>query len=644
MRTLLLLCLLSLVFCSCNDSRVNGVLKNAGKNRSEFETVLRHYENEPMKLQAARFLIENMDVHYSHGGDAVDEYNKYIDSVFTHCNGDRAFWIMKYDTILRRVGYELELCRRNKSYDIQHLTADFLIGQIDSAFTVWQQKWNKQYSFDMFCKYVLPYRIGNEKISEWRTVYTVPDWVKEAYAPHADNTTYAYGMANDILGSMRSEIYYPSQFLPDLPLTVLRNIKSASCKEYAHLCVTMLRTHGLPATIDFTPQWGNRSMGHEWCVFFPNDDTFIPFNPGERLGDHFMKRKEDRLTKVFRMTYEKQNESLYMLNGGKEDLPPVFDTPNIMDVTDLYTQTSDVQVPLYKDGKETKYIYLSVFDNQNWSIVHWGVKKDNVAEFKGMARGVVYMPVYYSIIEGITAAGDPFLLNEEGEMIRMVADTTSCETVRVKRKFRDVRSNQFLQGVIGGKFQVASDENFTDTLTVHVIPHLTDNKYHLVNLDYDAKYRFFRYLSPDWSRGNMAELYTFNSDGDTLKPKRLLGNFHVRPWRGPETLFDGDVLSFYDSHDISNVWYGWEYPEPVTVSQILFLPRNDDNFIREGEDYELFYWQRNGWVSLGRQLGNFKAELDFDNVPQRAILRLHNHTKGSEERIFTYENGKQIWW
>ena len=198
--------------------------------------------------------------------------------------------------------------------------------------------------------------------------------------------------------------------------------------------------------------------------------------------------------------------------------------------------------------------------------------------------------------------------------------------------------------MIGGKFQVASDENFTDTLTVHVIPHLTDNKYHLVNLDYDAKYRFFRYLSPDWSRGNMAELYTFNSDGDTLKPKRLLGNFHVRPWRGPETLFDGDVLSFYDSHDISNVWYGWEYPEPVTISQILFLPRNDDNFIREGEDYELFYWQRNGWVSLGRQLGNFKAELDFDNVPQRAILRLHNHTKGSEERIFTYENGKQIWW
>ena len=45
----------------------------------------------------------------------------------------------------------------------------------------------------------------------------------------------------------------------------------------------------------------------------------------------------------------------------------------------------------------------------------------------------------------------------------------------------------------------------------------------------------------------MAELYTFNAAGDTLKHKRLMGNFHVRPWCGPENLFDGNVLSFYDS-------------------------------------------------------------------------------------------------
>ena len=44
------------------------------------------------------------------------------------------------------------------------------------------------------------------------------------------------------------------------------------------------------------------------------------------------------------------------------------------------------------------------------------------------------------------------------------------------------------------------------------------------------------------------------------------------------------------------------------------------------------------------ETGNFEAVLKYDNVPAQALFRLHNRTKGSEERIFTYEGGKQIWW
>lgn len=645
MKNLLLCCLAAtLAVSSCQKTGIRQTLEKAGENRRELETVLEHYKNEPLKEKAARFLLENMDGHFAHTGEAVDVYDNYMDSVFRHCNGDRVFWIMKYDTILQRTGLDLELSQDERLYDAQSVTADFLTEHIDSAFTVWQQNWNKQYSFEMFCRYVLPYRIGNEKTSLWRRTFTVPSWVREAYAPNQDNSTYAYGMANDILGGMRSVIYYPPQFLPDLPLTALEHVKSASCKEYAHLCVAVLRAHGLPATIDFTPQWGNRGLGHEWCVFFPDNHSFIPFNPGERLGDHFMKRKEDRLTKVFRQTYEKQPESLYMQNKGEEEIPDLFDTPYIMDVTREYTATSDVEVELYDDVESGRFVYLSVFDNQDWSIVHWGTRHGRKATFRDMSRNVVYMPVHYSEENGTVPAGDAFLLDPQGNIHKMTADTTQRTTVEVKRKFRDVRSNQFLQGVIGGKFQVANQEDFSDSLTIHVIPHLKDNKFHVVHPRYTGKYRYFRYLSPDWSRGNMAELYTFNAAGDTLKHKRLMGNFHVRPWCGPENLFDGNVLSFYDSHDVYGVWYGWELEQPENVARIVFLPRNDDNFIREGEEYELFYWNHGTWMSLGRKTGNFEAVLKYDNVPAQALFRLHNRTKGSEERIFTYDDGKQIWW
>lgn len=46
-------------------------------------------------------------------------------------------------------------------------------------------------------------------------------------------------------------------------------------------------------------------------------------------------------------------------------------------------------------------------------------------------------------------------------------------------------------------------------------------------------------------------------------------------------------------------------------------------------------------------LGNKPAEkhwLTYNGVSGNALLLLHNHTRGKEERIFTYENGCQVWW
>ena len=90
---------------------------------------------------------------------------------------------------------------------------------------------------------------------------------------------------------------------------------------------------------------------------------------------------------------------------------------------------------------------------------------------------------------------------------------------------------------------------------------------------------------------------------------------------------------------------GLDLGRSVELSALCYLPRTDDNFIREGEEYELCYWDGDGWASLGRQTGRRATqELVYDNVPGNVLLLLHNHTKGKEERIFTYENGKQVWW
>jgi hypothetical protein len=59
-------------------------------------------------------------------------------------------------------------------------------------------------------------------------------------------------------------------------------------------------------------------------------------------------------------------------------------------------------------------------------------------------------------------------------------------------------------------------------------------------------------------------------------------------------------------------------------------------------NYELFYWD-NKWKSLGVK----KAEtysLTYDSPISNALYLFRCLDEGKEERIFTYENGKQVWW
>ena len=71
-----------------------------------------------------------------------------------------------------------------------------------------------------------------------------------------------------------------------------------------------------------------------------------------------------------------------------------------------------------------------------------------------------------------------------------------------------------------------------------------------------------------------------------------------------ENMFDGDVLTFYDHRPGDGGWGAVEFDEPQQISEVRFLPRNDDNFIRKGEQYELYYWDGGRFASIARMKGN----------------------------------------
>ena len=153
-----------LMACASSDSkRLEQALLFAGDNRGELEKVLSHYENNPEKLEAARFLIRNMPRWYGYEGWQLDSIKPVL------IQKDKGEAVPK-EVIAKwqRVSfYSLP-----KVYDAKVITADYLIENIDLAFDVWKRyPWNRNLGFDDFCELILPYRIGDEPLSSWRKLY-----------------------------------------------------------------------------------------------------------------------------------------------------------------------------------------------------------------------------------------------------------------------------------------------------------------------------------------------------------------------------------------------------------------------------------------------------------------------------------------
>ena len=75
-KTFCFLCTIIIVTYSCT-SKNDSSIEYAGDNNVELQRVLDYFEDgsNPLKYEAAKFLIENMPYHYTFNGDAVEWFN-----------------------------------------------------------------------------------------------------------------------------------------------------------------------------------------------------------------------------------------------------------------------------------------------------------------------------------------------------------------------------------------------------------------------------------------------------------------------------------------------------------------------------------------------------------------------------------------
>ena len=628
-----------LTFTACQNDRRLNALDQSGENRTELEKLLQHYKDDAQRLKAAEFLIENMDAHYTLESPAISRFRQDVDSLYRHHpKQDVEFYEHAYDALLGQ--YNLNEEGTHKRYDAQQLKAEYLIAHIDHAFQSWASVWNNHYDFEHFCNYVLPYRVDNEPVSDWMTYYKGKYREKlKLFANPQGNKLYPMGVFDKLNKDYYLNIYYPKGDMPSLPLTFYDQAVVNCCAGDAARCVAMFRSLGMPATIDFTPQWGDRAQGHSWAVFLPDEHKLFPFSGGEEIHTHFFNRSDGKLPKVFRKMYGKQQD-MEEIASTKETVPEMFRSNCLKDVTADYVTTHDVEVKLFPEVRDP-WIYLAVFDNRNWKIVHFAERKGDKATFRNMGCDIVYLPVCLDEYEEAVPAGLPFILHADGSVQPLKADPMEKETVKLTRKYKlSPKLKIFSDGIVGCKFQVATKSDFSDSMTVAVIPPMTENRFHELPLELDKPYPYFRYWVPYRGDGTMAELELYDKDGKRIIPKRTFGQAeHLIGY-----MFDGDPLTFYKGYVNGNLWAAVELEKGTQMGSVRFLPRNDDNFIREGETYQLFFWNGMEWELIKTLKGNRDGVLHVENVPKNALLLLHNRTKGREERIFTYEDDRQVWW
>ena len=679
LRFLLYAAFIFTMSCTSYPPEIKHSLEISGENRNELIKVIDHYNQKPedsLKLKVAIYLIKNMEGLYSLDTTSVvanEQYFNCLDTLYKRINAKPIFDIVSkaLDGYIKQKNITPKAPSPTYKVDLKTVTAKFLIENIDYAFMSWQNNpWSKQMPFNLFCEYILPYRSTDTYMNDFREYFIHKySWIGDSVKGNQDCFRIEKLVTDEINTWFDEDgtiiVKYP--FLSPIKFSNIIKGRIGNCEQANSLKADALRALGVPVGMEFVPQWGNHGSAHSFykVLDFKHDtikklltNINLPLNTayiisGTNVSDVFTSTVDlpsfivpfysRTVPKVYRNCFSRQPQSLAALNLSNEEIPDLFQDDHLLDVTSQYLETADVDLNI--DSKKMyQYAYLCVFNITGWRPIAWSKIMDGKARFKNMGKNVVYLPAFFKNGK-MSPCGSPFLLEQNG-IVKKVNKSNNTQTLFLWRKYPySIYLAEWASYMIGAKFQGANKPELSDSKTFYTISTLPYGMKEIPVHD-SKRYRYLIYRFDGMKLTFPAEIEFYG----IIKGKEVklsgseIGN-KGRYGFTSSALWDEDRGTYYyndDSQPQTFVGIDLGKGKESTVTRIRFCPRSDTNDILPGEDYELFYWD-GMWVSLGNQRGIDMKPLLYRNVPKNALFWLHAG-KGKEERIFTYENGKQIWW
>lgn len=664
------------VLSGCWSNRLELCLEMAEENRLQLEKALSRFKGDSVRTAAVRYLIENMPGKFTVNDASVSGNQPYYDALIAYRAKQGGLGVTGLYDVIDSLDalHGKPTVQAKYDNDLRTLSADFLADRVDEAVSAWEKaSWKSAVNFKDFCRYILPYRVYE---CRWEGADAM---MRKRFAHLSGDTSDYLVVGEKIRSEMGASFRQDGTFFREHPYmspTRFENtlrVEAGVCYDFNAAVVTALRSVGIPAAINTVPYWGNSNASHFWTEIIGTpvkglyDNTQQDFHSidDELVNDTFWfkdgiitdttgipeevdLRKCRTVPKIYRQGYEICPSSLAL--RAEEDIPDFFRDMTLEDVTSRMVVTRDVRVrvPKIPGVGRKRFVYLCVYnpDSFNWVPVSWAEIKRGRGMFKAMGINVLYMAALFH--EGaVVPFGDPFVLTADGEMRRMRADTGHPESAVFFSKV-PLRTNFAYYAMLmrGDRIQVANRADHADTVTVHSIDEIP---YYMQEAELKdcppARYAIYQTSRSILKFVAELEFWGEDAEGNEVKLEgKEIGNpcYSTSPLHDA---FDGnrETFAYLNKFDLKTDWIGLDFGEPKKIRKIRFCPRNDDNAIVPGEEYELYFWD-NGWQSLGMQTGGADCRLRYDNVPRGALLRIHNHTRGKENRPFMLEGGRQVWW
>jgi hypothetical protein len=338
-----------------------------------------------------------------------------------------AFEALDYDSLdaaraafdeLEKVHGPLDYGRKTFVADLEVMTAEYLIDNVERAFEAWRGRpWATEMGFDTFCQHILPYRGSNEPLDEWRgdVMARFADLPSQLEDP-----TDAEAAAGRIEAQAHFwvgfwDLYYMHP--TDQSYGEMMASGMGRCEDITNMISYGLRANAVAVGSDYTPAWANRDNNHAWTTVLGPDGRGAT-------------RQGNIAAKIYRKTFALQRDAWMHRAADGEPVPRWLARDHFIDVTDQYMETVDADVRFTAEPpQDHRLAYLCVFNGGEWIALAAARIDGDGATFTGMGPGIVYLPAFYDGEELLPAA-PPFTLELGGmKVLDGVADGTD-DTVR----------------------------------------------------------------------------------------------------------------------------------------------------------------------------------------------------------------------